>query len=259
MVKKEYCIKQMHSEALNCFVIYDKDMNMVSRQNRNVGLKEAEEKLNDFFEAADQGLYTVKLYAFKDQSKTGQPTMGKYLHYDIHHVPSLKDKEPLPPPPGYSGGMGGFGSIHDQSINPWVDRFMGNKDQITELRIELEKDRIRNEYEAKLRDQEAAHKRELAERENRWEERIMGITSTIAPDLLKGFMGGKAINGIFENKTENTMTAPTQDPKKRIIDAVNKLMSLDSNLAANLEKLAAMAEKSPSVYKQAVSILNTMG
>jgi hypothetical protein len=259
MVKKEYCIKQLHNEALNCFVIYDKDMNMVARQNRNVTLKDAEEALNEFFENADSGVYTVKLYAFKDQSKNGQPVLGKYLHCDIHHIPSLKEKDPLPPVPGYSGA-GGLGAL--EQTNGWIDRFLGGKDEITGLRLELEKDRIRNEYEARIREMEAEHNRKMAEKENRWEERIMGIASTIAPDLLKGFGGGKPMAGFPETETEteieNNMTTTPEIQKKRIIDAVNKLMALDSNLAENLERLAKMAETNPQVYRQAVNILKTM-
>lgn len=261
MVKKEYCIKQLHNEALNCFVVYDKDLNMVARQNRNVTLKDAENALNEFFENAESGVYTVKLYAFKDQSKSGQPVLGKYLHCDIHHIPSLKEKEPLPPVPGYSGA-GGLGAIH-QETNGWIDRFLGGKDEITGLRLELEKDRIRNEYEARIREMEAEHNRKMDEKENRWEERIMGIAQTIAPDLLKGFGGGKPLAGFAETETEtetenNTMTPQNDQQKKRIIDAVNKLMALDSNLAENLERLAKMAESNPQVYKQAVNILKTM-
>jgi hypothetical protein len=256
MVKKEYCIKQLHNEALNCFVIYDKDFNMVARQNRNISLKDAETALNEFFDNADSGVYTVKLYAFKDQGKTGQPVQGRYLHCDIHHIPSLKEKEPLPPVPGYSGA-GGLGSMEADS---WINKFLGTKDEIASLRIDREKDLIRNEYEARIREMEAQHKKELADRENRWEERIMGITSTIAPDLLKGFMGGKPIAGFHETETETEkpMTNTPDQQKKRVIDAVNKLMLLDSNLAENLERLAKMAQSSPDMYKQAVNILKTM-
>lgn len=256
MVKKEYCIKTMHNEGMNCFVIYDKDMNMVSRQNQNKSVADAEAALNDFFEAADSGIYTVKVYAFKDQGKTGMPVMGKYLHFDIHHIPSVREKDPLPPVPGYSGA-GGMGSMHHET-NAWIDKFLGGKDEITGLRLELEKDRIRREYEERIREMQEQHKKELADRENRWEERIMGITSTIAPDLLKGFMGGgKPINGT-ETATENTMNQNQTESKQKIINAVNKLMQLDPNLAENLDKLCKLAEKSPAMYQQAVNILKSM-
>jgi hypothetical protein len=142
----------------------------------------------------------------------------------------------------------------------WINKFLGTKDEIASLRIDREKDLIRNEYEARIREMEAQHKKELADRENRWEERIMGITSTIAPDLLKGFMGGKPIAGFpeTETETEKPMTNTPDQQKKRVIDAVNKLMLLDSNLAENLERLAKMAQSSPDMYKQAVNILKTM-
>jgi hypothetical protein len=258
MVKKDFCIKTMKNEGMNCFIIYDKDMNMVARQIRNVSHEDAEAALNDFFENAESGLYTVRIFAFKDLSKSGQPVQGKYILHDIHHVPSLKEKEPLPPVPGYSGA-GGLGAIHEQT-NSWIDRFLGGKDEITGLRLELEKDRIRNEYEQKMREMEAEHKRAMAEKENRWEERIMGIASTVAPDLLKGFMGGKPINGISatdETETNTEQMTNNSDAKTRIIAAINTLSKLDPNLAENLEKLAKLAKNNPEMYKQAVQMLKS--
>jgi hypothetical protein len=89
---------------------------------------------------------------------------------------------------------------------------------------------------------------------------VMGIGSNLVPDLLKGFMGGKPIAGFTETETETEkpMTNTPDQQKKRVIDAVNKLMLLDSNLAENLERLAKMAQSSPDMYKQAVNILKTM-
>jgi len=59
------------------------------------------------------------------------------------------------------------------------------------------------------------------------------------------------------NGTGETTTATPQ--KEKIIKAVNKLMAIDDNFAENITKLAELAEKSPAVYQQAQTMLNSMG
>ena len=44
--------------------------------------------------------------------------------------------------------------------------------------------------------------------------------------------------------------------KEKILAAINKLVKLDTNFAANLEKLAHLAEKKPLIYQQAVKQLS---
>ena len=174
--------------------------------------------------------------------------------------PSLKEKEPLPPTPGDSG----MGAMGGSPTNAWLDRFLGSKDNLAELRLELIKHQLQAEHDRKIRELEEAHKKAMEEKENRWEERIMGIASTIAPDLLKSFGGGKPINGITEAPVENNTV--TNNPenmseeikKQRILKALNTLVALDANFAENLERLAKMAQTKPGVYKQAVTMLNTL-
>jgi len=51
----------------------------------------------------------------------------------------------------------------------------------------------------------------------------------------------------------------TQDAQKqRILNAVNTLIKCDPNFAQNIEKLAALAQKNPFIYKQAVNKLNSL-
>jgi hypothetical protein len=102
---------------------------------------------------------------------------------------------------------------------------------------------------------EAAHAKELESKANAWEERIMAIASTVAPDLLKGFMQ-KPITGV-ETETETNTENMAQDAKARILNAVNKLIEKDPNFTENIEKLAKLVEKNPATYQQAVKMLNS--
>ena len=114
---------------------------------------------------------------------------------------------------------------------------------------------MKEDYERRIREMEAAHAKALEEKANAWEERIMAIASTVAPDLLKSFVS-KPINGIESEQTENNMTQPT-DAKARILAAVNKLIEKDPNFTDNIEKLAKLAEKNPAMYQQAAKMINS--
>jgi hypothetical protein len=46
--------------------------------------------------------------------------------------------------------------------------------------------------------------------------------------------------------------------KEAIITAINRLVKVDPNLAANLNKLADLAEKKPSIYQSAVEYLKKL-
>ena len=141
------------------------------------------------------------------------------------------------------------------TFNPWIDKFLEVKDHIAGLNVQLEQNRMKEDYERRIREMEAAHAKALEEKANAWEERIMAIASTVAPDLLKSFVS-KPINGIETEQTENNMTQPT-DAKARILAAVNKLIEKDPNFTDNIEKLAKLAEKNPAMYQQAAKMINS--
>ena len=150
--------------------------------------------------------------------------------------------------------MGGLGP-QPGGFNPWIDKFLEVKDHIAGLNVQLEQNRMKEDYERRIREMEAAHAKAIEEKANAWEERIMAIASTVAPDLLKGFMS-KPINGVETNEESNDMTQPN-DAKARILAAVNKLIEKDPNFTDNIEKLAKLAEKNPAMYQQAAKLINS--
>jgi hypothetical protein len=46
-----------------------------------------------------------------------------------------------------------------------------------------------------------------------------------------------------------------QDVKNKVIASVNKLLEIDPDFAANIAKLAELAQTKPEVYKMAVQML----
>ena len=79
--------------------------------------------------------------------------------------------------------------------------------------------------------------------------KIMGYLSKFSDVIAP--VSNRPING-----TGETTTASPQ--KEKIIQAVNKLMALDDNFAENITKLADLAERSPAIYSQAQTMLNSM-
>lgn len=257
MVKKDFVLNVMAEQDLRYFAVMNTNFEMVYSSFQPLDVASAQKRLQSFFDSAESGIYTVKLYHTPKLKADGTPRDGG-LTFEIMINPSLKEKEPLPPTPGDSG----MGAMGGSPTNAWLDRFLGSKDNLAELRLELIKHQLQAEHDRKIRELEEAHKKTLEEKENRWEERIMGIASTIAPDLLKSFGGGKPINGIAEAPTE-TETKKNPDmseeiKKQRILKALNTLVTLDANFADNLEKLAKLAQTNPAVYRQAVTMLNSL-
>lgn len=262
MVKQDFVTNVMQEQDLRYFAVLNPNLEMVYTSFQPLDLATAQKRLQSFFDSAQSGVYYVKLYQNNKLKVDGTPR-GEGLTFEIMINPSLKEKDPLPPVPGESG-MGGLGG---NANNAWMDRFLGSKDSLAELRMELIKHQLQADHDRKIRELEEAHKKAMEEKENRWEERIMGIASTVAPDLLKSFGGGKPMNGVGATETEpETKTETNKNPnmnneeikKQRILTALNTLVSVDADFADNLEKLARLAKTNPMVYKQAVKMLNSM-
>ena len=66
---------------------------------------------------------------------------------------------------------------------------------------------------------------------------------------LFGGGGGVNINGIGDAPVMESLTTT------KLNAAINKLMKLDYNFVANIEKLAELAENKPTLYKMAVNQL----
>ena len=85
--------------------------------------------------------------------------------------------------------------------------------------------------------------------------KIMGYLSKFS-DVISP-VSSRPINGTGSESYDTTTAASPQ--KEKIIQAVNKLMAIDDNFADNITKLAELAEKSPAIYQQAQTMLNSMG
>jgi len=255
MVKPEYIHKLIKDKGFNYWVIYNAEKQPVEAQTKAISGEESCLEFTNWYENMLSGTYTIKLFERNPYTTSGTLVRNiRSVNYEFAVNPTLREKSPLPPVPGDSG-LGALG-FNNNSLNPWVDRFLEVKETIAGLNVQLENNRLKEEYERRIREMEAAHAKELESKANAWEERIMAIASTVAPDLLKGFMQ-KPINGLGETETNNENENMAQDAKARILAAVNKLIEKDPNFTENIEKLAKLVEKNPATYQQAVKMLNS--
>ena len=256
MVKPEYIHKIIKDRQYKYWIVYNSENQPVESQLKEISAEDSHAAFMDWYDNMLGGSFTIKLYEKKPFTPSGtlKPN-NPHLNCQFTVTPTLREKQPLPPLPGETG-MGGMG-VASGGFNPWIDKFLEVKDHIAGLNVQLEQNRMKEDYERRIREMEAEHSRAMEAKTNAWEERIMAIASTVAPDLLKGFMG-KPINGIEEEQTNNnTDMTQAHDAKNRILTAVNKLIEKDPNFTENIEKLAKLVEKNPTTYQQAVKMLNS--
>ena len=255
MVRPEYIQQQIKDKGKKYWVILNSENQSLENQYKDITPEESLALFDEWYSNMLGGSYAIKMWEKRPFTSAGtlQPKIPSSL-YNFQVSATLREKQPLPPLPGDSGGFGGMGP-QSNTFNPWIDKFLEVKDHIAGLNVQLEQNRMKEDYERRIREMEAAHAKALEEKANAWEERIMAIASTVAPDLMKSFVS-KPINGIETEETENNMTQPT-DAKARILAAVNKLIEKDPNFTDNIEKLAKLAEKNPAMYQQAAKMINS--
>lgn len=251
----EYIKSVMREQNLPFFAIHDDAYRSQYEQFQAVDVKESIKRLDNFFDHAKDSLYNV--YVFKTtQKKVDGTPKGSPYEYQVVLTQTLKEDTPI------SGTMGSMGMNTGGQGVP-LDSFLGSKDEIMNLRLqvmklEMEKEALKNQYEREITALKEAHDKEMSS-----ENRIQGIVGQIAP--MFGFGNGmNGLSGVAEmvqKETNNLSTKPStnmENEKAKVIAAVNSLLELDPNFAENLQLLAKLAKSKPAVYKQAVTLLKGM-
>ena len=248
MLKLEQ-IQHKIKDGYKFWKIVNADNEGMEFQIRDISPEDSCNKFNEFCKNVEGGTFAIAMY-----QKSPYTTAGT-LKRDL---PSIKlpfritaqeqtKENPMSNPLQTITGFENLGGPFSASA-----LYLENKELKKEIR-ELEKIIMDLKTDQRIKGIEEQHSAKIAEKENAWEERIMAIASTVAPDLLKSF-NPKPINGINE---EQTMTQQPSDAKTRILTAVNKLIEKDPNFTDNIEKLAKLAEKNPAMYQQAAKLINS--
>ena len=237
MTNKEYILQQARDNQMKSFFIKDSRGNVVHQSDTPNSLEGKYKELENFLNN-HTGVFEVQL----------RNTAGKGMFPPAKQFPSLligeysvmleKREEPKISGLDFMGGINGF-----EIMRSYENEKQSLKDQISELKMQMLLDKQNSE----MRIRELENQLNTAKSSDA---KIMGYLSKFS-DVISP-VSSRPING-----TGETTTATPQ--KEKIIKAVNKLMAIDDNFADNITKLAELAEKSPAVYQQAQTMLNSMG
>ena len=122
--------------------------------------------------------------------------------------------------------------------------------QLTTQMAQIEMEN-RHRFELDRKDREIETLKKELEAAKSSDSKILGYLTQFSDILSPGPVSTRPMAGVG---TE----APSEN-KKVVIDAVNTLIDLDPNFHVNISKLAKMAQSNPTIYKQATTILNSMG
>lgn len=243
-------LEQIHNkikDGYKYWKIVNADNEGMEFQIRDITPDDSCNKFNEFCKNVESGNFAVVMW-----NKSPYTTAGTLrrdmpsLKLPFRIMPQTEKKED--PLMNLQGIMG----MHQNGYNPHqkIEQLEAKIERLLEVIEQLKEENKELKFEQKLKGIEDQHASKMAEKEGAWEERIMGIAGTLAPDLLKSFTQ-KPINGISDD-----MTQPT-DAKARILAAVNKLIEKDPNFTDNIEKLAKLADKNPAMYQQAAKLINS--
>jgi hypothetical protein len=238
MTTKDYILQQARDNQMKAFFVKDPRGNVVHQSDSPNSLEAKYQELENFLNNHN-GVFEIQL---RKNWGMGAMPPAKQLHHNLigdYSVMLEKKQEQKISGFDFMGGINGF-----EIMRSYESEKQSLRDQIAELKMQM---LMQNQSsEMKIRDLE----NQLTQAKSS-DAKIMGYLSKFS-DVISP-VSSRPINGM---PTEETTAAnPT---KERIIKAVNKLMALDENFAANIEKLASLAENNPAIYAQAQTMLNSM-
>lgn len=238
MTTKEYLITIARQREAKSFIIRDGKGDVVHIADTPASLDQRITELEQFLNN-NTGVFRVELrseygYGLYPR-KNGVAQQIRIGEYDVmcERAPENKPITGM----DFMSGINGF-----EIMRSYEREKQELKEQLAQLRMEkmlLERD---------IQAAKDSFERELAAAKSS-DNKIMGYLGQLGSILNPAPIATKPINGVTE---------VNQDVKNRLVAAVNKLAAIDPNLAENLEKLAALAQNNPAMYKQATTMLNSM-
>jgi len=238
MTTKEYLINIARQREAKSFIIRDGKGDVVHIADTPASLEQRTAELEQFLNN-NTGVFRVELRSEYGHGlyprKNGIAQQIRIGEYDVmcERAPENKPINGL----DFMSGINGF-----EIMRSYEREKQELKEQLAQLRMEkmlLERD---------IQSAKESFERELSAAKSS-DNKIMGYLGQLGSILNPAPISSRPINGVADVGT---------DAKQRLVAAVNKLAALDSNLAENLEKLAALAENNPAMYKQATTMLNSM-
>lgn len=255
---KDFILKTARDNGIESFFLFRQDPDDVgSLIYSGDKPKSQEDKLAelDYHLNCDYGIVYLQM-----RSKAGLGPVFK--RREDRNCIIFQDKVNLSEQPKTPEAVKPLGGFSEQAINTnpsleLVRQYEGEKMDLhktigqlsTQMaQIEME-NRHRFELDRKERELDALRK-ELAEAKS-GDNKIMSYLSQFSDILSPPPVSTRPMAG-----TGDSASSPN---KAAIVQSVNKLMELDADFATNIEKLAKLAQNNPAMYKQAITVLNSMG
>jgi hypothetical protein len=238
MTKPDYIYKLMRDENRPYFIITDQKDNQLRTHLDNPNVENAIEQIQEFLKY-NEGVFTICMRT------TPKPVNGrdKGLVYTFSN--SLLSNELKENP--VKNPVTGIGSPF-----PSPAAMYGFDPLQKVMELMQENNRLQQENIAeKFRNDLKAMEERLSSKDGDSAFQQTAI-NTLAGLFAPG-MGAKVGLAGFGDQP-----LPADDAKAKINSAVVRLIKLDPNFAQNISKLADLAEKSPTIYKMAISHLNSM-
>lgn len=240
MVNKDYVLNIAKQRQIKSFVIRDARGDVVLLSDNPASLTDRYDELESFLKNSS-GVYKVELRnvagkgLFPPAKQRASMVIGEF---DVVLETQTKQNgiEGLDIMSGM-GGMGGFQAVrsYEKEI-----RDLERANSVLENKIAI--------FQMQMEQMKKEHETELANAKSQ-DNKIMGYLSKFSDIMVP--TPQRTMNGMGETGMET-------DKKQKVLAAVNKLMAIDENIADNLTKLANLAETNPQMYKQAVTMLNSM-
>ena len=236
----KYLYELMDKEEFTFFTIYDsKGSPMRDQSNPNYSLDDAKSDLNQFLEY-NSGVFRVEFR----RTRQNTPSTKNYS-FTIDNLKS--DREDSMPMGNVGVDMDYMSVIRakDEKIDKLQSEMFANMMAAMNKQHELQIDALKNEYKKADGGNDA-------------------LMQT-AIQALSGMFGGSSIGlsgveTLEPTKTNNNINSieMVDDNKKRINNAVVRLMNNDADFANNISKLADLCEENPLIYKMAISKLEAL-
>lgn len=211
----------------------------------------------------DEGCFNMEIFENPKVDKYGTPNgVGKFFKYQFVINPSVKQAakqiagivDPIPESQSQNVGRSMF-------MDPLFEKFLDANNKIAGFQTQLMDMNVRAEKDKEIRDLKEMYEKKIAELEST--KGLQGIVKNILPELAPGLLG--QLNGFLQPKQPpiNGVADPIEQPaasekeeKEKIVAAIKKLASIDPDFSENISRLAALAEKDPSMYQSAITMLN---
>jgi hypothetical protein len=221
------------------FRISDGSDNVVyDQQNEGFNSEKAMAEVKRFFDN-NEGVYSIVLRNKRTKVGNGYREMGTYTVFNTREVPVQKEIAMN----GFDNQVnnGAFGGSSD--IQSLIAQMQKKDERIQEL--------IQSNFLALMdeKNKQFDLKLEMLKKETANPNSAFDQAALTALTGLFGGGGGVNINGLGDAPVMENETT------KRLNTAITKLLKLDYNFVANLEKLCKLAEEKPTLYKMAVTQL----